>query len=300
MKRTVLASAMIISAVAMLGGILDCSQSPFWLGSSGPSGIDTIARLPRLAMETTDLILIPSLVFPDNAATEVTLHLNDSTTLKKPILPWKKVAGATGYRVVLAANARFAPTIIDDATLTDTAKALTGISLSYNTPYYWAVSAIDDSGKEGWSPIWRFTTKSPTRLLKFRKTMSLKSSECSSISACLLSPATSILTVRESGSWAARMQPSFHPDSLDLGKWADVAKSAHCKYAVLTTKHHGGFCLWPSKGPWTQNHPHSIVQSKWYAEHGDRGRLPGIRRLYAVTGRGTGLLFFDLGQNQCG
>ena len=65
----------------------------------------------------------------------------------------------------------------------------------------------------------------------------------------------------------------FHPESLNLGQWADVAKSAHCKYAVMTTKHHGGFCLWPSNGPWTAGHPHSIVQSSWYQQHGQRDIL---------------------------
>ena len=47
----------------------------------------------------------------------------------------------------------------------------------------------------------------------------------------------------------------FSPSSLDLGQWADVAKSAHCKYMVLTAKHHGGFCLWPSNGPWSNKTP---------------------------------------------
>lgn len=40
---------------------------------------------------------------------------------------------------------------------------------------------------------------------------------------------------------------SFNPAKLDCGQWADAAKSAHMKYAVLTTKHHDGFCLWDSK-----------------------------------------------------
>ncbi len=40
---------------------------------------------------------------------------------------------------------------------------------------------------------------------------------------------------------------SFNPAKLDCYQWADAAKSAHMKYAVLTTKHHDGFCLWDSK-----------------------------------------------------
>lgn len=40
---------------------------------------------------------------------------------------------------------------------------------------------------------------------------------------------------------------SFNPTELDCGQWADAAKAAGMRFAVLTTKHHDGFCLWPSK-----------------------------------------------------
>lgn len=39
----------------------------------------------------------------------------------------------------------------------------------------------------------------------------------------------------------------FQPAKLDCGQWADAAKSAGMTFAVLTTKHHDGFCLWPSQ-----------------------------------------------------
>lgn len=39
----------------------------------------------------------------------------------------------------------------------------------------------------------------------------------------------------------------FNPDLFDPEKWAREAKSAGMKYAVLTTKHHEGFCLFDSK-----------------------------------------------------
>jgi alpha-L-fucosidase len=40
----------------------------------------------------------------------------------------------------------------------------------------------------------------------------------------------------------------FNPGGkVDTDAWADAAKAAGMKYAVLTTKHVGGFCLWDSK-----------------------------------------------------
>lgn len=39
----------------------------------------------------------------------------------------------------------------------------------------------------------------------------------------------------------------FDPDLYDPRAWAHAAKAAGMKYAVITTKHHEGFCLWDSK-----------------------------------------------------
>ena len=40
---------------------------------------------------------------------------------------------------------------------------------------------------------------------------------------------------------------NFNPDLFDAKAWAKTAKDAGMKYAVLTAKHHEGFCLWDSK-----------------------------------------------------
>lgn len=39
----------------------------------------------------------------------------------------------------------------------------------------------------------------------------------------------------------------FDPDLYDPRAWAQAAKRAGMKYAVITTKHHDGFCLWDSQ-----------------------------------------------------
>ncbi|WEH12826.1 alpha-L-fucosidase [Streptomyces sp. VNUA24] len=49
--------------------------------------------------------------------------------------------------------------------------------------------------------------------------------------------------------WAAPNQSPalFAPPSVDCAQWAKAAKAAGMSYGVLTTKHHDGFCLWPTK-----------------------------------------------------
>ncbi len=38
----------------------------------------------------------------------------------------------------------------------------------------------------------------------------------------------------------------WNPDQLDCAQWAKIAKSAGCRFAALTAKHHEGFALWPT------------------------------------------------------
>lgn len=45
--------------------------------------------------------------------------------------------------------------------------------------------------------------------------------------------------------WA--MAKDFHPKNYNPEKWIKAAKEAGFKYAVLTTRHHEGFALWPSE-----------------------------------------------------
>ena len=39
----------------------------------------------------------------------------------------------------------------------------------------------------------------------------------------------------------------FHPGLFDPHKWAKLAKKAGMKYAVLTAKHHDGFCMFDTQ-----------------------------------------------------
>ena len=49
-------------------------------------------------------------------------------------------------------------------------------------------------------------------------------------------------------------EKDFNPTAPEYCKqWAKIAKSAGCQFAALTSKHHEGFTMWPSKTAWNWN-----------------------------------------------
>ncbi len=66
--------------------------------------------------------------------------------------------------------------------------------------------------------------------------------------------------------WSDGTDPEnvFNPTELDVRQWIRVAKDAGFTMGVLTTKHHDGFCLWPTKTT-----EHNISKSPYKNGKGD-------------------------------
>ena len=58
--------------------------------------------------------------------------------------------------------------------------------------------------------------------------------------------------------WGDPTSPAdlFNPTALDTDQWAAAAKSANMTWGCLTTRHHDGFCIWPTK-----THAASVAQT---------------------------------------
>ena len=90
----------------------------------------------------------PTLVSPANASTNVSAS---------PTFSWNSAAGATSYTLQVSTDSLFGSTVINQSGITATSYAASG--LSYNTVYYWRVSATNTYGTSAYSTVYHFTTE---------------------------------------------------------------------------------------------------------------------------------------------
>lgn len=95
----------------------------------------------------------PTLLAPANNA--INIPINSTLT-------WIATPTAESYRVQVATNPAFSPTVFDQSSLTSTSQALT--NLAPNTVHYWHVNATNAGGTSDWSSVWRFTTSPQTSI----------------------------------------------------------------------------------------------------------------------------------------
>lgn len=68
--------------------------------------------------------------------------------------------------------------------------------------------------------------------------------------------------------WYWSLSDSLNPKKFDPGQWADIMKSAGMRYAIFTTKHHDGFCMFDThltdfsiaKGPFATNEKSDVAR----------------------------------------
>ena len=125
-------------------------NSNYWWRVYGTNGVGTGAY-SQIFKFTYKILLTPPpppvLSSPPNNATSQPIALN---------LLWFKSVTATNYRVQLATDASFTNIIVNDSTLTDSVKAVSG--LNYSTDYWWRVNAKNSAGTSSYSTSWKFTT----------------------------------------------------------------------------------------------------------------------------------------------
>jgi uncharacterized lipoprotein YddW (UPF0748 family) len=91
--------------------------------------------------------LVAALVSPSNLAVDRPVSLS---------LQWSKATAASTYRVQLAANSVFSPTVLDSAGVGDT--LIAAPPLEYFKIYFWRVRAKNAVGEADWTPYSRFRT----------------------------------------------------------------------------------------------------------------------------------------------
>lgn len=66
------------------------------------------------------------------------------------------------------------------------------------------------------------------------------------------------------------------PDNFDAKRWADTVKASGMKYAVMTTRHHDGFCMWDTAHT-NYSSAKQVARRDYIREYTDAFREAGLR-----------------------
>ena len=97
--------------------------------------------------------------------------------------------------------------------------------------------------------------------------------------------------------WGDPTSPAdlFNPTHLDTDQWASAAKSANMTWGCLTTKHHDGFCIWPTatRSASVRQTPHKIDVVRAYV---DSFRKSGLRvaLYYSILSKRDDIRHFNI------
>ncbi|WP_337099956.1 alpha-L-fucosidase [Paenibacillus sp. YIM B09110] len=76
----------------------------------------------------------------------------------------------------------------------------------------------------------------------------------------------------------AKLADRFCPNKFDAGEWAELAKEAGMRYAIMVTRHHDGFAMWDSPGSFEGFHSgNSAAGRDFVREYTDAFREAEIR-----------------------
>jgi len=89
---------------------------------------------------------------------------SEDIDVESVLLEWEDTEGAESYQVQLSANDSFTNLLLDESDVTLSRKDY--FDLEYNTTYWWRVKAFNESGDNGWSEVWSFTTEINTSVYR--------------------------------------------------------------------------------------------------------------------------------------
>ena len=136
------------SQYAIPGGILAYYTQYYWRVRA----VNQVGTGPwssvRNFRTTTQAMLSPVLILPPN----------NSTTGLQPLLRWDSVAAASTYRVRISTDTGFSNVVLDSNNIPGRQITVPAGRLTYNTRYYWRVTAVNACNTSPNSQRWSFTT----------------------------------------------------------------------------------------------------------------------------------------------